>query len=158
MAYTATKNWKAGSSMISTDFDTYVSANMDVANQQLLTFTATGAIANATTVPSSSLARWIAPYALTVNSVWLSAGAASTTGSLIMDVLRSTNSTAAAVTLFTSSSELPTLSSGKTETTAGTTPDVTSVSAGHVLTVALTTSSGSTAVSDVQLLISLSGA
>ena len=158
MTYTATKNWKAGSSMISTDFDTYISANMDVANQQNLVFTATGAIANATTVPATALARWIAPYPVNVDGVWVTAGAASTTGSLILDVLRTTNSTAAAVTLFTNSSKLPTLTSGKTETTAGTVPDVTAVSAGHVLTVALTTSSGSTAVSDVSLIISMSGA
>ena len=144
--------------MTSTDFDVYISANMDVANKQFLTFTATGAIANATTVPATALARWIAPYAVTVDGMWLSAGSGSTAGSLVLDVHRTTGSTDTAVTLFTSSSELPTLTSGKTETTAATVPDVTSVSLGHVLTVALTTSSGSTAVSDIQLIISMSGA
>jgi len=151
MAYTATKNWKAGSSMVSTDFDTYVSANMDVANQQHLEFIVTSLATGAAT------ARWIAPYPLTVNGAHLGAGTASTTGSVVLDILKSTNSTAAAVTLFTSSSELPTLTSGKTETTSFTAPDVTSVASGDVLTVACVTK-GSAAVADVSLIISMSGA
>ena len=151
MAFTATKNWKAGSSMVSTDFDTYVSANMDVANQQHLEFTVTSLNTGV------AAARWIAPYAVKVLGAHIGAGTASTTGAVVLDILRSTNSTAAAVTLFTSSSELPTLSSGKTETTSITAPDVTSVSAGHVLTVSAV-SAGSTAVADVSLIISMSGA
>ena len=151
MAFTATKNWKAGSSMVSTDFDTYVSANMDIANQQHLEFTVT------TLVTGTGGPRWIAPYALTINGAHLGAGTASTTGSVVLDILKSTNSTAAAVTLFTSSSELPTLTSGKTETTSFTAPDVTAVASGDVLTVSAV-SAGSTAVADVSLIISLSGA
>jgi len=151
MSYTATKNWKAGSSMVSTDFDTYISANMDVANQQQLKFTVT------TLNTGVAAARWIAPYAVTVLGAHIGAGTASTTGSVVLDILRTTNSTAAAVTLFTSSSELPTLSSGKTETTSITAPDVTSVSAGHVLTISAV-SAGSAATADVSLIISLSGA
>jgi len=152
MAYTATKNWKAGSSMISTDFDTFISANMDVANQQQLQWTSTGTFAST----GPALARWIAPYALTVLGAHIGAGTASSSGSIVMDILRSTNSTAAAVTLFTSSSELPTLSSGKTETTSITAPDVTSVSAGHVLTVNVVSAGGGGA--DISLIVSLSGA
>jgi len=151
MSYTATKNWKAGSSMISTDFDTYISANMDVANQQHLEFTVV--TLNTGVAP----ARWIAPYPVTVLGAHIGAGTASTTGSVVLDLLRSTNSTAAAVTLFTSSSELPTLSSGKTETTSITAPDVTSVSAGHVLTMSCVTK-GSTATAAVSMIISMSGA
>jgi len=151
MAYTATKNWKAGSSMISTDFDTFISANMDVANQQHLEFLVT------TLATGAAAARWIAPYPVTIHGAHLGAGTASTTGSVVMDILRSTNSTAAAVTLFTSSSELPTLTSGKTETTSITAPDVTSVSSGDVLTAACV-SAGSAATADVSMIISMSGA
>ncbi len=151
MSYTAVKNWQAGSSMTSTDFDVYVSANMDVANQQHLEFTVTSLNTGA------AAARFIAPYALTVNGAHIGAGTASTSGAIVLDILRTTGSTDAAVTLFTSSSELPTLSSGKTETTSITAPDVTSVSSGHVLTVSCVTK-GSTAVADVSLIVSLSGA
>jgi len=151
MAFTATKTFKAGSSVTSTEFDTYISANMDVANKQQLKFTVTSLNTGV------AAARWIAPYPVTVLGAHIGAGTASTTGSVVLDILRTTNSTAAAVTLFTSSSELPTLTSGKTETTSITAPDVTAVSVGHVLTISAV-SRGSAATADVSMIISVSGA
>ena len=151
MAFTATKNWKAGSSMVSTDFDTYVSANMDVANQQHLEFTVT------TLATGAATARWIAPYPVTVLGAHIGAGTASTTGSVVLDLLKTSGGGSTATTLYTSSSELPTLSSGKTETTSITAPDVTAVAAGDILTVSAV-SAGSTATADVSLIVSLSGA
>ena len=151
MAFTATKNWKAGSSMVSTDFDTYISANMDVANQQQLRFTVT------TLNTGVAAPRWIAPYPVTVNGAHIGAGTASTTGSIVMDLLKTSGGGSTATTLFTSSSELPTLSSGKTETTSITAPDVTAVASGDILTVSCV-AAGSVSAADVSFIVSLSGA
>ena len=152
MAYTVTRVWKAGSSSIKADWNALISANMDVANQQQLVLTSTGVA-----LPGTVAARFIAPYALTIDGVYLSAGSASTADPIVADILRTTATDGTPTTLFTSSSELPTLAADKTGTTTLAVPDVTSVSAGHILT-ARYLATGSTATADLSLIISMSGA
>ncbi len=152
MAYTATRTWKAGSSSIKADWNALISANMDVANQQELRFTVT--VLNT----GLAAARWIAPYAVKVNGAHVGAGTASTTGSIVFDILKIPAGGSTAVTLFTSSSEFPTLTSGSNDTTSFNAPDVTAVSSGDVLTVNCVAAGSTNATADVSLVISLSGA
>jgi hypothetical protein len=143
--------------MTASDMNTYVSANMDVANLQHLEFTATGTISS-----GFAAARFRVPYPLTVNSALLSVETASTSGSVILDVYRSTaENLTSTSTLFDSMFSTAagiTLTSGKSWTTAAVVPSITSLSSGDVLLVKATTATGSTAVSDVKLILSVSGA
>ncbi len=151
MAFTAPRSWPPGFLAGASDMNTYVSANMDVANQQELRFTVT------TVNTGVAAARWIAPYPVKVNGAHVGAGSASTSGSIVFDILKTPAAGSTAVTLFTSSSEFPTLVADSNDTTSFTAPDVTAVSSGDVLTVKIV-SKGSTAVADVSLILSLSGA
>lgn len=151
MAYSVPRYWAPGFLAGATDMNKYVRDNMDVANQQELRFTVT------TINTGVAVARWIAPYPVKVNGAHVGAGTASTSGSIVFDILKTPAGGTTAVTLFTSSSEFPTLVADAKDTTSFTAPDVTAVSSGDVLTVKMV-SKGSTATADVSLIMSLSGA
>jgi len=151
VAFSTTLNWTTGQTVTAAQMDAQVSANMDVANQLNVTFGLLGSLTSGV-----KATRFIAPYAMTAVNVNGSVGVASTTGSVIFDMLKTSAGGSTATTLFTSSSKFVTLTSGVKDGTASV-PDVTSISSGDIITVRVV-DDGSAAVSDATVILSASGA
>ncbi len=151
MAFSTTLNWTTGQTVTAAQMDAQVSANMDVANQQVVVFGLVGSLTSGT-----KGTRFVAPYPLTVNDINGSVGTASTTGSVIFDMLKTSAGGSTATTLFTSSSKFVTLTSGVKDGTASV-PDVTAISSGDILTLRVV-DDGSAAVADASVILSVSGA
>jgi hypothetical protein len=151
MSFSTTITWTTGQTVTAAQMNAQVSANMDVANLGHVTVGFVGSLTS-----GAKAGRWVAPYPVTVNNARGSVGTASTSGSVVFDVLKTPAAGSTAVTLFTSSSALPTVSSGTFDGPASV-PSVTAFAAGDVMTFAVV-DDGSAATADATVIISVSGA
>ena len=151
MSFSTTLVWTTGQTVTSVQMNAQVSANMDVANKGFHTWSLVGSLTS-----GAKPIRFVAPYALTAVDANASVGTASTSGSVIFDLLKTPAGGSTAVTLFTSSSKFVTVTSGNFEGTASV-PDVTGVSLGDIITLRVV-DDGSAAASDGTIILSFSGA
>ena len=151
MAFSTTIDWTSGSVVTAAQMNAQVRDNMDVANRQFIPFSFVGALTSGT-----KALRYVAPFPFNVVDINATLGVASTTGSVIFDMLKTSAGGSTATTLFTSSSKFVTLTSGVQDGTASV-PDVTAVSSGDILT-SRVVDDGSAAVADALIIISVTGA